>query len=69
MYMCRQAELPAVLANSIAYKNAGPLKNGTNNITVTFIGFENVSHVGDTPRWVHHLREGVDVSWTCQAWS
>jgi hypothetical protein len=39
-------ELPAVLANSLANRGAGALRNGTANITVTFIGFENVSHVG-----------------------
>jgi hypothetical protein len=47
-------DLPALLANSIANRGGGALRNGTANITITFIGFENVSHVGGTPRQVFH---------------
>jgi hypothetical protein len=49
-YLCRQLELPAVLANSLANRGAGAFRNGTGNITVTFVGFENVSHVGGMPK-------------------
>jgi hypothetical protein len=49
-YLCRQLELPPVLANSLANRGAGAFRNGTGNITVTFVGFENVSHVGGMPK-------------------
>jgi hypothetical protein len=48
--MCQnQTNLPALLADSLAAKG-GALKDGDRNISVTFLGFDSVSHVGGTPQ-------------------